>query len=230
MPLGTVYRRVIRAAPRARGGNAAFAWAVAAVLGGGVACDFFEELESAESAEGTGSTGEATDTEPTTTTSATDGDDSCVFPDDDRCLDQDRLQACDPQSGAETNWDCGEICGANLNFTCLGVGAGYHGCWCVAQGKQKVLSCNELEGCLRGCETSPDGRCADQCFTRTTSSTIRMLGALVHCAHDSCHDICIEAPQQCSVCIQSGIDDGAGPCALERSVCDADQNDEPGWP
>jgi hypothetical protein len=127
-----------------------------------------------------------------------------------------------------TLYDCGEICGGNLNFTCLGVGYGQHGCWCAAPGQQKVLSCSELESCLRDCETAPDNFCSDKCFTRTTGSTVRMFGALVHCAHDSCHEICIEAPELCTTCIRSGIDDGAGPCGLERSVCDADQNDEPG--
>jgi hypothetical protein len=189
-------------------------------------CGVFEELQSAESAEGS-------DTEPIGSGSSTSGEadgDACVFPLEDRCSDQDTLHSCDPVHGTATVYDCAALCGSYLNFTCLGTGTGQHGCWCVASGQQKVLSCGELEDCLRGCVTDDSGACADGCFSRTTTSVVRMYGALVHCAHDGCHDTCIERPEACASCIDASISQGLGGCGLPRSVCDEDRNDEPGTP
>jgi hypothetical protein len=186
-------------------------------------CGFFEELESLESAEAGETDGSDTDAAPT------EGEPGCSFPEDDRCGAQDRLHACDPQTEVPSTWDCASLCGALVNFTCLGVGNGQHACWCVEPGAQKVLSCKELEGCLRGCEGAPDLGCADQCFGRTTTGTVRTLGALVHCVHSSCHEICTGDPNACASCIETGMS-GAGDCVLERTVCDNDRNDEPEWP
>jgi hypothetical protein len=190
------------------------------------ACGFFEELESAESAE----TETALESSSDDDAAPTEGDDlECTFPDDDRCLAQDQLHVCDPQTELSSIWDCTELCGGFVNFTCLGVGNGQHACWCVEPGAQKVFSCTELEGCLRGCEGASDTSCADQCFGRTNTSTVRTLGALVHCAHSTCHDSCASDPASCPPCIEAAML-GTGGCVLERTVCDNDRNDEPEWP
>jgi hypothetical protein len=191
-------------------------------------CEFFEELESVESAE-SGESATESDTDMTSAETEAEADSSCSFPADDRCLDQDRLHVCDPQSEQASTWSCTELCGSFVNFTCLGVGNGQHACWCVQPGAQKVLSCTELETCLRGCEGAIDATCADQCFARTTTGTIRTFGALVHCAQSVCHDTCASDPASCPACIQAGLTGGNG-CVLERSVCDNDRNDEPEWP
>lgn len=185
---------------------------------GATGCDFFQELESADSAE-TGETDGDTegDAEPV--------EGACSVPRDDRCLNQDIIQRCDPQTKEAVAEDCGVQCGSFLNFSCVNTGAG-HGCWCVEPGAQKVYSCTELEDCLQGCVLDATSECANRCFDRTNDSTIRMFGSLVHCAHDQCHDICIDSPQLCATCIDSGIREGAGECGLERSVCNEDRNDE----
>ena len=200
-------------------------WLGLASLTSAAGCDFFQELESEESAGSSDSGGTETDA-----STETDAEPSCSFPEDDRCLDQDRLQTCDPQSELASTWTCTELCGSFVNFTCLGVGNGQHGCWCVQPGTQKVLSCSELESCLRGCEGNTDATCSDQCFARATAGTIRTLGALVHCAHDTCHDTCISDQASCAPCIDSALTQGTAGCVLQRSVCDSDRNDDPDWP
>ncbi len=193
------------------------ALALAAVPG----CDFFRELDSAESAGGTGGTG-GTDT-------GTAGTGPCA-PEDDTCLDQDRLRWCDPQTGAVEEQDCTAVCGQYVNFTCLQVAPSTHACWCVEPGAQKVYGCAELEACLQGCGLDPDGTCTDPCFARTTARTIRTFGALVHCAHAACEATCDGPdPDACAACIDSAMAGTYGGCALARSVCDADRGDEP-WP
>jgi hypothetical protein len=190
------------------------------------ACGLFDELESLESAE-SGESGSSTETD--TDAGETQGDLGCSFPEDDRCAAQDSLHVCDPQTSVASTWNCTELCGGFVNFTCLGVGNGQHGCWCVEPGAQKVLSCTELEDCVRSCEGASDFACADQCFARTTAAAVRTLGALVHCAHSSCHDTCASDSASCPPCIEAAML-GTGGCVLERTVCDNDRNDEPEWP
>ena len=189
-------------------------------IGLATGCGFFEELQSAESV-----TEQAADTDGDTEGWVGTDTDGCMYPADDACMDQDTVLSCDLATASLTVYDCAALCGNYVNFTCLNTSAG-HGCWCVEPGKQKVLSCSELESCLRGCTWDTTSACADQCFSRTTTSTIRMYGSLVGCAHTDCHDVCIDMPQACAACIDQGIAAGSGPCALERSVCDADKNDE----
>ena len=183
-------------------------------------CDFFEELEDAESAGS--SSGGGTEA----------GDDGaaggpCVVAVDDRCEHQDLLASCDPATGVLTEVGCDALCGQNPNFTCVGTATGQHACWCVVPGKQKVYSCTELEACLGDCTDL--GQCTDQCFARTDESTIRMYGALVHCAERGCDETCRDTPDQCRACTAATIADGSG-CSLERAVCNEDRNDEPSWP
>ena len=163
----------------------------------GPGCGFFEELKSEESAEGGDSD---TDDEPE---DAPDGD--CEFPIDDRCGDQDTVHRCDPTTLQFEVVSCAELCGQFMNFACIGTGTGEHGCWCTEPGAQKVLSCTELEGCLKDCVADATGTCADRCFSRTNDATVRLFGALVYCAHDSCHETCIDAPEGCAACIDAAV-------------------------
>jgi hypothetical protein len=203
-----------------------FVWtlALAATAWLSAGCAFFQELESIESAED--GTGEEADTD-----TGTEGDDDgepCTLADD-TCDDQDTVRSCDLAEGDVTIHDCGALCGQNTNFTCVDVGTGQHGCWCVAPGTQKVYSCSELEDCLFGCGDGPDDLCTNQCFARTTAATVRMYGALVFCAHSGCESVCEENPAQCAGCIDQALSGESAGCQLERSVCDVDRNDEP-WP
>ena len=189
--------------------------------------NFFEELQSADSAD----SGD-TDSDD----AGLDGDDDmvevpgsdCVYPEDGRCVDQDTIQRCDPESAEIEIHGCTEICGGFTNFACVMVSPGEHGCWCVEPGRQKVFSCSELEACLADCGSAATSACADACFARTDQTTVRLYGALVNCAHDGCHEICNETPESCAACVESAIQTGAGACGLARSVCDADDNDELG--
>jgi hypothetical protein len=196
-------------------------------------CSLFKELQNAESAEDGSGTGSGS-TDGTGSDSGSGSDEtaaSCEIAQDDRCLDQDTLQTCDPDSGAVTEFACTDLCAGTPNFTCLIAAAdGRHGCWCVVPGPQKVLSCTELEACLADCSGAADMACADKCFSRTSIETIRTFGALVYCAHSGCDDDCRETPDTCGTCIDQAIVSGTGACTLERSVCDQDQNDEPWWP
>lgn len=211
--------------PQRRGATLVLALAVAA------GCGLFKELQSEESATSAGSgsssgTGSSSGSGGSDETSA-----SCEISMDDRCADQDTLQTCDPDSGAFAEYACADLCAGTPNFTCLIASSdGRHGCWCVAPGPQKVLSCTDLEGCLNDCTGAADMSCADACFSRTTIETIRTFGALVYCAHKECDDACREAPEGCGTCIDQAIAAGTGSCTLERSVCDQDHNDEPWWP
>ena len=184
-------------------------------------CGLFKELQSEDGAEDGDEGGDGPDHLP-------DGD--CEFPYDDRCGDQDTVYRCDPESGEMLVVNCADLCGGYMNFTCLGTGTGEHGCWCTEAGKQKVLSCTDLESCLKDCVSDATGACTDQCFGRTDASTVRLYGTLVYCAHDSCHDTCLEAPESCASCIEDAIALGQHGCAFPRSVCDSDRNDEPWTP
>jgi hypothetical protein len=188
-------------------------------------CDFFQELDDAESAgeggttagdSGGGTTGEPVEGAP------------CDLLQDDRCHDQDLLASCEPIEGVLSVVDCHALCGSFVNFSCVGTSSGQHACWCVEPGKQKVLACPELESCLADC--ADFGPCPDACFAKTTESTIRLYGALLHCAEDACDALCREDPTLCAGCVAQTRVDGAGDCTLARTLCDADKNDEPWSP
>lgn len=186
-------------------------------------CDFFQELEDAESASTDGDSegdSEGIDGDGGTEGSAAE---PCTLSDHDRCETQDRLASCNPSTGTLTTVPCDELCGQNPNFSCVSTGGGQHACWCVVPGKQKVNSCTELETCLGKC--AEPGSCTDQCFSRTTTTTVRMYGALVHCAEMTCEDTCSTSPAACGPCVAAAIGSGEG-CSLERAVCDEDKNDE----
>ncbi|MCA9699434.1 MAG: hypothetical protein KC431_18050 [Myxococcales bacterium] len=199
------------------------ALALALVLPALAGCDFFKELQSEPGAE-------AGDTDTDTDTGDSDtGDEPCTNLDD-YCADQDTLRTCDPESGALVTLDCASLCGASsqLNFSCIPA-EDIHACWCVTPGQYKLKSCSELEQCVVACG-DPGSDCSQNCFTDTTYQTVRLLGSLYHCADTSCDDICKEFPSDCGSCMQAALAGVWGDCGLERSVCDADQNDEPTWP
>lgn len=189
--------------------------------------DFFEELQSADSVE------EDTEAGDTDTDGSTDGDTEgqpsgdCEFPADDRCGSQDGIEQCHPDTLTFETFDCHLLCGEFVNLSCITTGSAQHACYCVEPGANKQLSCTELESCLSGCTS---GACEDQCFGRTTASTIRLYGSLVFCANDDCHQVCIDNPQLCGLCIQETIAEGRGMCGLPRSVCNNDINDDPNAP
>jgi hypothetical protein len=202
---------------------------VVVALAAASGCALFKELQSEESATSSDS-GSSSSSESGSGGSGETAA-SCEIASDDRCLDQDTLQTCDPDSNETTQYACADLCAGSSNFTCLIVQSdGRHGCWCVVPGPQKVLSCTELESCLADCTGAADTSCADACFTRTTMDAIRTFGALVYCAHSSCDDTCRDQPDACGTCIDDAIANGTGACTLERSVCDQDHNDEPWWP
>lgn len=182
---------------------------------------FFEELQSAESVEGD-SDGTDGDTEVIM------GD--CDFPVDDRCGDQDTIEQCDPTSLQYEVFDCTALCGDLTNLSCITTGTNQHGCYCVEPGLNKQLSCTELEACVASCAADASGACEDQCYARTTVSTVRLYGSLIYCANDECHDTCVNAPEACGTCIANTIAMGNGMCGLPRSVCDNDVNDDPNAP
>lgn len=190
-------------------------------------CGMFEELQSVEDASGgddeTASTGSTTGSADADSGSETAGA-ACEILADDRCLDQDTLQTCDPETGDITVYACGELCGENVNFTCLlSTSDGRHGCWCVAAGID-TLPCTELEVCLQECG---DETCSDKCFSRSTENTIRIYGSLVHCANEACTPLCSQNPGSCGGCIASTIAEGTGDCAVPRSLCDNDVPEDP---
>ncbi len=192
-------------------------------LAGG--CDFFQELEDAESADTGGSEGTASDDAGIGTESEGFMAGPCEVLADDHCKNQDVVASCDPATGVLSTVPCEALCGDNSNFSCVSTAGGAHACWCVVPGPQKVYSCTQLETCLGEC--AEPGACTDQCFAKTTETTVRMYGALVHCAETGCSDTCTDVPEACSGCIANAIASGEG-CSLPRAVCDDDDNDE-GW-
>ncbi|MEX1364287.1 MAG: hypothetical protein AB1Z98_14265 [Nannocystaceae bacterium] len=197
---------------------------LAAALGAG--CDFFRELESEPTGETDAATG--TGTEGTETGDPDDG--PCELARDDRCLDQDTVASCNLTDGQLYELDCPALCGTNTNFSCVSAGTGQHACWCVEPGANKVLSCTELEGCIEDCEGAPTLECADQCFRRTDALTIRILGALLHCAEATCEQTCLDAPAACATCVTQARREGEGGCSLPRAICDDDRNPDEPWP
>jgi len=194
-------------------------WCLAGLLLASSGCmNFFRELGSEddggddESGDAPGDTG--SDIGP------------CEFPRDDLCRDQDRLTHCDPETLEATAYDCSLLCGSNLNVSCIATEDGAHGCWCVRPGQYKNASCAELEACLLDCAAAPNDACNDACFARTDRSTARVYGVLVSCAYNQCHDVCVDAPDDCGECVQAGLR-GNGECGLARAVCDADRRSDP---
>jgi len=184
-------------------------------------CALFEELEGKSgSTDGMGDTGGMGD--------GADDDGLCNYLDD-YCAGQDLLESCSPEKGDVTSIHCAAACGQYMNFTCLGSANGQHGCWCVEPGKQKLDSCRDLELCLGECQTNVNA-CADRCFGRTDASTIRLYGALVHCAEADCQSLCDEAPEACASCVVNTKSGLVGGCSVERSACDADRTDDFPWP
>jgi len=188
-------------------------------------CDFFQELENAESA-GTADSGDSGQAAGTAGESGSGGAMAgpCDVVEHDRCINQDVIASCDPATGVLTEIRCDDLCQDNANFSCVSIAEGRHGCWCVVPGANKLSSCSELETCLGSC--AEPGACTDQCFGKTTETTVRTFGALVHCAESGCSDLCAENPAACSPCIANAIATGDG-CSLERAVCDSDANDDP---
>ncbi len=195
---------------------------------GGAGCDFFRELESEPGATGTGT---GTDTAAGSTSSGGTADAGpCEIAVDDRCLDQDAVASCDPVDGILREVDCPAVCGSLTNFSCVVTGTGQHSCWCVDPGENKQLTCTGLESCLGGCDLSQSFECADKCFGRTDATTIRLFGALVHCAETACEDACREVPSGCQACVDAARTAGESGCSLPRAVCDDDRDPEEPWP
>ncbi len=194
------------------------------------ACGFFSELEDAASA-GTesesGTAGSSSGGAESGTGAPVDGE-PCELLADDRCHDQDLLASCSPADGVLRVVDCADMCGVYTNFACVSTASGQHACWCVEPGSQAVNSCTELEVCLSQC--GDFGACADACFAKSTQTTIRLYGALVHCAESYCDETCREDPAGCATCVVTARLEGSGDCTIPRALCDGDENDEPGWP
>ena len=195
---------------------------------GALACDFFNELEPLEDGDETGTAGDGTGME---TGEETGGDDAgagegCTLVDD-RCASQDVVESCDLGTGALSTLDCAALCSGKLNFTCLQASTGQHGCWCVTPGDIALDGCAELEACVTSCATTA---CTDACFGRASVPTVRLLGALYHCAENDCEDLCNESPENCNSCILATRAGVYGGCGVERSVCDADEVEDFPWP
>jgi hypothetical protein len=191
------------------------------MLTGSSACDFFKELQGAEAAGETDTDGAETEGEADT--------DACGL-EDDYCAGQDTLESCDYASGIATTYNCAQLCGEYVNFSCLTIAAGSHGCWCVEPDPYGWYTCTDLEACLAGCGTDVAGECGNQCFLRTTATTIRLLGALVACSEVQCQASCVDAPEGCMDCLLAAKAGLYGDCSVERSLCDADESDDEPWP
>ncbi|TPV92549.1 MAG: hypothetical protein B7733_25290 [Myxococcales bacterium FL481] len=185
------------------------------VLGSQAACGFFRELESLPEAQT--STGDMAD----------DGGTGPCANEPDICLDQDRIELCDPSSAASNPVDCIHACGEYENVACTALSHLRRSCWCVEPGQQKVLACAELEACLLDC-VDASGDCGLACFRRTTKETTRLFGALIHCAEQTCRETCHFAEDECGDCIAAARE-GHYACGVARGLCDQDVNDET-WP
>jgi hypothetical protein len=137
------------------------------------------------------------------------------------------LSSCDLASGVLTDYNCATLCNGNLNFTCLSNPDGQHGCWCVQPGDIALDGCAQVEVCIAGCTTA---NCTNGCFGRASTPTIRLLGALFHCAESDCEAQCEASAETCNSCILATRAGVYGGCGVERSVCDADTVDEIPWP
>lgn len=189
-------------------------------LGG---CDFFKELEDAEQDE-TGDTSETGESGETG-----DAGDVCQLGVTDYCASQDDLITCDPETSEEIEFDCAYACAPNINVSCFKTPSYISACWCAAPGDQKIDSCSQLETCLGKCGVDAWDSCGEACFARTTATTVRLYGALLACAEKSCVETCAEEPAACGNCLASARAGYSGDCAVERSLCDQDENDD-AWP
>ncbi len=191
---------------------------------GAAGCDFFKELEGNES-----ETGEESSSETAGESTGETGEESCMLGVNDACIAQDLVLTCEQDSDEFVTFDCAAACSPNLNVSCITV-SGVQGCWCAAPGPNKLDSCSELEDCLDGCGAQAYESCGDTCFARTDSQTVRLLGALIYCAEQSCETICGQDPgAACGNCLWDARQGLIGDCALERSICDQDSNGDP-WP
>ncbi len=186
-------------------------------------CGFFEELGADDDDDDGGDDGDTGSTVDM-------GSDGPCGAEDDFCISQDELSSCSPDTGDVTELNCAIACGSFMNFTCVHVTGGRHGCWCVSPGDQPIDGCVGLETCLASCGEGATTDCGNGCFERATYSTIRLYGALVHCAEQVCRDTCLTAPESCSQCIALARTGMIGDCAVERAVCDNDQPDDVPWP
>jgi len=186
-------------------------------------CGFFEELgaddDGGDDSSETGDTGGTMDL----------GEEPCGA-EEDMCLSQDELASCSPETGEVTELNCAIECGSFVNFSCVLVTEGRHGCWCVEPGKKPIDGCAGLETCLAECGDFASGTCGDACFGRATYSTVRLLGALVRCAEDVCRETCLAVPTSCGQCISLARTGMIGDCVVERAVCDNDDPEEFPWP
>jgi len=195
-------------------------------------CDFFKELQSDPDA------GEGTDGgETASSETGTDGSDATAETGDagpcdvldETCSDQDTLNSCNFESGELVTYNCAVVCGSELlNFTCTPTDSFIHACWCVSPGAIKQRTCYNLEDCIADCG-DPESDCASNCFGDTDSQTVRLLGSLYSCADRACDSLCASTPEQCSDCLGAARAGLWGDCSVERSVCDADELDQP-WP
>lgn len=188
-------------------------------------CDFFKELQSDPDAGG--ETGDDTTAGDDTggETAGTDGEPCDVL--DEHCSDQDTLNSCDFESGELVTYSCAALCGTELlNFTCTPTDSFLHACWCVSPGANKLRTCSDLEICINEC-ADPASSCSANCFADTDPQTVRLLGALYSCADRACDEVCAAAPEECSNCLGAARAGLWGDCGVERSVCDADELDDP---
>lgn len=207
---------------------------VLVTLLGLTACDFFRELESLpEAGDDESGSGDDTlgDTLGDTGAGETEGEPCIVY--DNTCSGQDMLHACSPETLELVPVSCSAWCAGLVNFTCAPneTEVGFpHGCWCVEPGQVKIDSCTQLETCVVECGSDPNSACTQDCFTRTDTSTVRLLGALYSCADLACDQLCVDSPGECATCLIAARAGAYGDCSLAREVCNDDRNDEPSWP
>lgn len=200
-----------------------WAWALALLMGASLAgpgCELFSELEDPGGTDGLGDGAGGTDDG-----GADDGD--CTYVDD-YCSSQDVLESCSPETGETATIYCPEVCGNNLNFTCIEASGGQHGCWCVVPGKNGLDGCADLERCLADCDGTET--CSNGCFSRASAATVRLYGALLHCAEADCKALCDDAPEACASCVVSTKSGLYGDCSVARAACDQDDVSEFPWP
>lgn len=185
-------------------------------------CDWISELPSGEGDTDGDTDGAADDT------GGDDGADGQCTHVDDYCSGQDVIESCNPETRETSTVYCAQVCGANLNFTCIEAGGGVHGCWCVVPGKTRIDGCADLERCLADCDGAES--CSDRCFGRTDASTIRLYGALIHCAEVDCKPLCDDFPEECASCVVATKSGLYGDCSVERAACDQDDAEAFPWP
>ncbi len=188
-----------------------------------LACSLFDELGSKSNGGGDGGSDSGGGDESEGGAIA-----SCIPAQHDRCLEQDVLQSCMTAGGNTLRIQCDELCGDNVNVTCLATSIEQHGCWCAAPGRAAQSTCAELEACILRCNF--DIACSDTCLTRSDATTMRLFGALVYCAQAGCEETCMQDASTCGLCVQTKMTGADGDCAVERTLC-GDETDTPfPWP